>query len=353
MIRVLQVIGSLGYAGVESVVMNYYRYINREKVQFDFVTCSSSPERYDDEIMRLGGVIHRLPSRSGKPFQYMKELKKVIKENGYKIVHIHQNSASMAMDAIVARKCKVPAIIGHSHNTRCNVLWQHYLFKPFVSGLLTHLLACSEDAGQWVFGNNAFTVINNAIDLDIYKFDKDSREQIRQELGLIGTVVGFVGRLHEQKNVLRMIDFFKAVHKEQADSSLVIIGDGPLKEEVERRAKDIPNIFILGKRDNVPKFLSAMDVFLLPSLYEGLPVALVEAQAAGLPCVVSNRYPVIDLIGKVKILSLEETDEVWAKAILDVEAGDRSAATKLVSKNGYDIVLEAEKLLYFYLNIMK
>lgn len=183
MVRVLQVIGSLGYAGVEAVVMNYYRHIDRTKVQFDFVTCSQAPERYDEEILQMGGRIYRLPSRSGKPFVYMIALKRVIKGYGYKIVHIHQNSASMAMDGIVAKSSHVPVVIGHSHNTRCNVMWQHYLFKPLVNHVVTHRFACSEDAGKWIFGNRKdIRMVNNAIDSRKYHFDESTRSRVRQEL---------------------------------------------------------------------------------------------------------------------------------------------------------------------------
>ena len=137
--RVLQIVGSLGYAGLEAVVMNYYRHVNKEHIQFDFITYSLNRERYDDEIEQLGGRIFRLPSRSRRPLEYMKSLYGVIRENNYQIVHVHQNSASMMMDGIVARLCGVPVVIGHSHNTRCNVLWQHYLFRPFVNVLISCL----------------------------------------------------------------------------------------------------------------------------------------------------------------------------------------------------------------------
>lgn len=133
MIRVLQVVGSLGNAGVEAVVMNYYRNIDTEQVQFDFISCHSEKQKYNDEIEQRGGKIYYLPSRSRHPFQYMQALKKVIRDNHYEIVHIHQNSASMAMDAYVAKRCKCKKIIGHSHNTNCGIVWQHYLLKPFVN----------------------------------------------------------------------------------------------------------------------------------------------------------------------------------------------------------------------------
>lgn len=211
MVRVLQVIGSLGYAGVEAVVMNYYRHIDRTKVQFDFVTCSQKPERYDEEILQMGRRIFRLPSRSRKPFSYMIALKRLIKEHGYKIVHIHQNSASMAMDGIVAKSCHVSAVIGHSHNTRCNVMWQHFLFKHFVNHVVTHRFACSEDAGKWIFGNRKdIRMVNNAIDSRKYHFNEVIRGRVRQKLGLKDLfVVGFVGRLHEQKNPFRILDIFR------------------------------------------------------------------------------------------------------------------------------------------------
>lgn len=231
MIRILQVIGSLGYAGVEAVVMNYYRHIDHNKVQFDFVTCSSGPERYDDEIIQLGGRIFRLPSRSRKPFAYMLALRNVLKENNYRIVHIHQNSASMAMDALVARSLGIPTIIGHSHNTRCNVVWQHWLFRPIVNHVVTDRFACSVAAGEWVFGRrNDVRIVNNAIDTDLYLFDESIRNTIIDNYGLQGKfVVGFVGRLQEQKNPYRLLDVFRCLLEKRPGSCLVIVGGGRIR----------------------------------------------------------------------------------------------------------------------------
>lgn len=214
MTRVLQVIGSLGYAGVETVVMNYYRNIDRTKVQFDFITCSQKPERYDDEILGMGGRIFRLPSRSRNPFSYMRALRKVIADNKYRIVHIHQNSASMAMDALVARICKVPVVVGHSHNTKCNVVWQHYLFRPLINPLLTHRFACSKEAGEWVFGDKTdVRIVNNAVDVNRYSFKEEARNALRMDLSLQNTyTIGFLGRLHEQKNLFRLLAIYEKVH---------------------------------------------------------------------------------------------------------------------------------------------
>ena len=353
MVRVLQVIGSLGWAGVEAVVMNYYRHVDRSQFQFDFITSSREPERYDEEIAALGGRIHRLPSRARHPLAYMRALRRVIRENGYRIVHIHQNSASMAMDALSARLCRVPVIIGHSHNTRCNVLWQHYLFKPFVNLFLTHRFACSEGAGRWVFGRRSFRIITNAVDPDLFRFDGEARAALRKELGLRGTVIGFVGRLHPQKNVLRIPGIFRAVKALEEDSSLLLVGDGQEREVLEQALRDLPDVCLAGRREDVPKLLSAMDVFLLPSLYEGLPTVLAEAQASGLPCVLSDRYPAIDLLDRVKVLSLEESDEAWARALLSRDSFPREEAAAAVRAGGYDIRAEAQKLQALYASFLE
>lgn len=234
MIRVLQVIGSLGWAGVEAVVMNYYRHVNHNLIQFDFITCSTKQERYDQEIRNLGGKIHRLPSRSRRPFAYMAMLRRIINENHYQIVHIHQNSASMVMDGIVAKICGIPVIIGHSHNTKCNVMWQHRLFKPFVNIVLTHRFACSDAAGKWVFGNRKnVKIVNNAIDSSLYSFDEEKRAEIRRELNLKDKfVIGFVGRLHEQKNLFRLLEIFYRVTTKKPQSHLFICGGGKFRKSV-------------------------------------------------------------------------------------------------------------------------
>lgn len=355
MIRVLQVIGALGWAGVEAVVMNYYRHVNHDMVQFDFVTCSMEEERYDSEIKKMGGKIHRLPSRSRRPFAYMVKLKRVIDENHYQIVHIHQNSASMAMDGFVAKLCGVPVVIGHSHNTRCNVMWQHRLLKPFVNSVLTHRFACSEAAGKWIFGSRKdIRIVNNAIDTSLYLFGEEKRKKIRQEINVEGKfVIGFVGRLHEQKNLFRLLEMFKCVIARKPQSHLVICGGGNLKEALVAKVNELglcDDITFLGVRSDVNVLMMGMDAFLMPSLYEGLPVAIVEAQASGLPCVISEKVPAPNLTGRIKVMKLADSDEQWAEAIIGTLPYDRTEAQSQIRKGGFDICYEAMKLQKFYLN---
>lgn len=354
--RVLQVIGSLGYAGVEAVVMNYYRNINRDNVQFDFVTCSQEPERYDDEIEKMGGNIYRLPSRSKKPLLYMKSLYNIIKSNKYHIVHIHQNSASMAIDAFVSRLCQVKTIIGHSHNTRCNVYWQHCLLKPFVNKLVTHRFGCSVEACNWVFGRrDDCLIINNAIDADKFEFNKATREEYRTKLQLSNyKIIGFVGRLHKQKNLYRLIDIFIEVLKINSNFILLIVGDGPEYQELNYfiKKKNLEkNVILLGKRNDINKLMMAMDVFVMPSLYEGMPVVIAEAQASGLPIVISNNIPAPNLTDKTKIISLKENNRIWANCILDsIKINNhRKLSKNMVVKRNYDIKSEAKKLEEFYM----
>lgn len=357
MIRILQIIGSLGYAGVENVVMNYYRYIDRTKVQFDFITCSQSPERYDEEILALGGRIFRLPSRSRQPLKYMKALRKLLRTEKYSIVHIQQNSASMAMDAICCRLCGVRYIIGHSHNTSCNIVWQHRLFKPFVNLFLTHRFACSVAAGKWVFGKRRkdIRIIPNAIEAEKFYYSERVRSEYREEFNLKDKyVVGFVGRLAVQKNVFRVLEIFSELKRQKENAVLLLVGDGDQRSDLEKYCEDhnlSNSCFFLGKRNDVSGLMQMMDVFCFPSLYEGLGIVCVEAQASGLPCVVSTAVPAPNITGKVSYISLQEENEVWVKELLKQESIERGSIENIFKDSGYDIKRVAVDLEKFYLSL--
>ena len=354
--RILQVVGSLGYGGVIAVVMNYYRHLNRENIQFDFITCSPNPERYEDEIEQLGGRIFRLPSRAGRPLEYMKTLYGVIRDNNYQILHTHQSSASMVIDGIVARLCGVPVVIGHSHNPRCNVLWQHYLFRPFVNLYFKHRLACSVEAGKWVFGDSEVKILHNAIDANRFRFNQEIRSDIRKELGLTDELlVGFVGRLHPQKNPYRILEIFADVLKKQDNAHLLIVGDGQEREgmlQTCRKQNILPNVHFMGQVTNVHEMMMAMDVFLFPSIFEGLGVVVIEAQATDLPCVVSENVPAPNLTGKLCVCRLEDENEVWVKAILNNVSSKRSDTSSKITNGGYDIVHEAICLENYYKSLI-
>lgn len=353
MMKVLHVVRSMDYDGIANFVMNYYRHIDRTQFDFHFTTCSRTPERFDDEITSLCGTIHRLPSRNRKPVEYMRGLYHLIRQEKFDIVHIHQNSASMAMDAWVARLCGVPVTIGHSHSTSCNTLWQHYLFRPFVNSLVTHRLACSEEAGKWVFGRRAqVQIIRNAIDASKFYYNEIKRNEMREALGLKDKfVVGFVGGFETPKNLFRCIDIFETVVRKHAESVLLLVGEGKQKKDLQHYVSEkglTSKVVFAGRRNDVENFFQAMDVFLLPSLYEGLGIVSIEAQAADLPCVVSTNVPTPNINGKCQYVSLDCPDEEWAEAVLTLQVGSRKNQSERFAESGYDIETEACILSDFY-----
>ena len=355
MIRVLQSIGTLGYTGIAAAVMNYYRHIDRAQVQFDFVTCSPTEERFDKEVLSLGGRIFRVPSRSRHPFAYFRALKKIIRQENYDVVHVHRDSASMAVDASAAKRCGVPVIIGHSHSTGSDVPWQHYLLRPFVNHLVTDRLACSAEAGQWVFGKKkTVQIVRNAIDPEEFYFRPDVRASYRAALGIEEShCIGFVGRLSQGKNVLRLLDIFALVAQKEPKAVLLLIGRGSMHDQIKERAEAYgisDKVLLLGQRNDVGSLMSAMDVFAFPSLFEGLGIVAIEAQTAGLRCVLSTAVPAPNFSGLAEYIELQAENEEWAEKMLPSSAEDREAVRSLFPDSGYDIKKEAQTMLQYYVN---
>ncbi|MEG1524102.1 MAG: glycosyltransferase family 1 protein [Clostridia bacterium] len=299
-IHVAQVTGIMNSGGVEAVVMNYYRAIDRTKVQFDFFvdeTCSF-PQR--KEIEKLGGRYYLVPSYS-HPIAYIRVLKERFRENRYQIVHSHINTMNV-FPLFAAWLAGIPVRICHNHSTgnwgEGKKTLLKYLLRPFANIFATDCFACSELAGRWMFGNRRFDagqvrIVPNAIDAKGYVFNPAARATLRRELGIDEDtfVVGHVGRFTYAKNHNLLIDIFRALQQERPNSTLLLIGEGELEESVRGKVKAFgltDCIRFLGVRNDVSKLYSAMDVFCLPSFYEGLPVVLVEAQVNGLPCVVSD-----------------------------------------------------------------
>ncbi len=357
-IRVAHVIGNWLGGGVESVVMNYYRNIDRNKVQFDFLCSESSTDIPYEEIEKLGGRVFIVPNYT-KVVKYQKKLQKIFKENNYKIVHSHISTMSV-FPLRAAKKAGVPIRIAHSHSTtnkkekKKNLLKQ--VLRPFSKVYATDYMCCSELAGRWLFCNKEYDkgnvyLLNNAIDLDKFKFDEKVRKTKRKELGIGDDtfVIGHIGRFVEQKNHRFLIDIFNEIHKKNSNSLLLLVGQGPLKKEIENKVKELKlndSVRFLGQRNDVNELYQAFDVFLLPSLYEGLPVVGVEAQATGLLCELSN-----DMTKETKVLdttrfiSLNTSAEEWATIILDdYSRFKRHDTTYEITKNNFNIKNETSKL---------
>ena len=368
MIRILQIGMSTNPGGVENFIMNIYRNVDRSKVQFDFLVDHNLKKvAYEDEIISLGGRIFREYYRRKEVFaKGRKSLKYFFKEHPEIVgVHFHANTINPMFKVVeVAKKQKLPIRIIHSHNTnymtKMNLKDKVYevVEKKRLGKISTHLLACSYEAGKWMFDNKKFEVIKNGIKLDEFEPNKLIREKIREELNIKDKIViGHVGRMNYQKNSLFLIEIFKELHKINNNFVLLYIGDGDLKEEIINKIKEYhleENIILTGANDDIKKFYQAMDFFILPSRFEGLPVALLEAQASQLNCYVSNAVSKdSNITGLVEFINLKSTANEWASKIIeDINKNkmiNENILKQKFNESGYNIISSANRLEKIYL----
>lgn len=299
MIRILQCVNDMHRAGLETMLMNYYRNIDREKIQFDFLTHRPERSDYDDEIESLGGKIYyapRLyPQNYPAYFSYMKDFFK--KHPEYQIMHSHIDSMSY-LPLLAGKKAGVPVRIAHSHNTSIDKDFKYPLKQYFrfrITSAANHYLACGEEAGKYLFGNKEFKVIPNAVDASKFYFNESVRQNKRKELGYTKEfVVGHVGRISYQKNHKFLIEVFNELQKLETNAVLMLVGVGEKEPEIREQVKRLKleeKVRFLGNRSDVNELYQAMDVFVLPSLFEGIPVVGIEAQFADLPCIFSDKIP--------------------------------------------------------------
>lgn len=360
--RILHVFGTLNRGGAETLVMNIYRNIDRSKIQFDFVVHHEDEGAYEEEVKKLGGKVYRVPNYRGtNHFAYKKAWDKLLKNHPeYKIIHCHKESiVALVMDE--ANKNGRIAI-AHSHNTQ-NIPG----FKGKVMDVLNknvdakadYRFACSVDAGYWMFGRDKdFTVIDNGIEVENFSYNPEIRAKIREKLGFSDKkVLGHIARFNKQKNHSFLIDIFADLIKEDDDYLLVLAGVGDLKEEIEKKVKDFgieDKVIFLGSIGYVNELLQAIDIFILPSLYEGLAVSTIEAQAAGLKCLLADTIDknskITDL---VEFIPIDQGTRPWIEAILEVGNYERKDTSDEIKKAGFDIRETAEKLSEFYLNLIK
>lgn len=359
-IRVAHIIGKWVGGGVEAVVMNYYRHIDHSKIQFDFICDNDSTNIPYEEIEKYGGKVILIPPYQ-KIFEYQKELIKVLKNGNYKIVHSHINTLSV-FPLRAAKKAGIPIRIAHSHSTTNKKEWKKNIIKSILKPLskiyATDYFACTEHAGRWLFGNKTFDqgkvfVMNNAIELDKFKYDESIRKQKREELEIDydTIVIGHVGRFVEQKNHRFLIDVFNEVHKENKNSVLLLVGQGPLLNEIKEKVKELQlwdSVIFLGQRNDINELYQAMDIFVLPSLYEGLGMVLIEAQVSNLICVASQNIPdVAKITSSTYFLNLDSC--CWKNNIVEkLNEINRYSTTELVRNANYDILVEVEKLQQKY-----
>lgn len=357
-VRVLQVVTYMGRGGLETMLMNYYRHFDRSKVQFDFLVHRDFKADYDEKIRSLGGRIYHMPRLVPWSGSYRHKLKQFFREHPeYQIVHVNQDCLS-SVALRCAKESAVPVRIAHSHNSNQNIDIKYPIklfYRKQIPEYATDLFACSKEAGKWMFGNHSFQVIPNAIEIASYMFNPAIREQARDSLGIKKEfVIGHVGRFRPQKNHKFIIEVFVSLLKQFPEAKLLLVGDGEeiqASRELVKRLQIEKQVIFTGARSDVNRLLQAMDVYLFPSLFEGLPMSLVEAQAAGLPCLISDRVPESAVLVKdlVSVMSLEQTADEWAQRLLNMKTATRTNHSKELQDAGYDIDIEAEKLQNFYL----
>lgn len=357
-IRVLHVVTHMNRGGLETMLMNYYRNIDRNQLQFDFLVHRKERAAYDDEIESLGGRIYRLPPLNPFDLHYRKQLQQFFfLHPEYKIVHSHIDCMS-AIPLKAAKKAGVPVRIAHSHNNNQDKDAKYILkllYKHRIAQNATKLMACSQAAGKWMFGGQEFDVLNNAIDAKSYQFNQKIRDAQRKAMGLSqdSFVVGHVGRFSPQKNHEFVIEIFAELLKKK-NATLLLVGDGDLRGAIQEKVHRLGienQVVFTGIRDDVANLMQVMDVFVFPSYNEGLPLTVVEAQAAGLPCFISDGVPIeCKLTNLVKQISLTAAPREWANKIANVGDTVREDTYLEICDSGFDVQSNVKKLTAFYLN---
>ena len=364
MIRVLHVIGAMGSGGAEAMLMNLYRVMDRSKIQFDFVVHTDKKAFYDEEIEALGGRIFHTEKYNVRNFySYKKFWREFLAEHPeYQIVHGHINSSATLYLSEAKRQGRIAVV--HSHATRNkekSLRTYAFLVSAYpIRHIADYFFGCSQQAGIDRFGERAtqsdrFQVLNNGIFTEKYIFNQEIREKIRAqyEIAMDTIVVGHVGRFTFAKNHEFLIDVFCRLHEIEPNSKLMLIGIGELEERIREKVEQLnlrdAAIFV-GQTNRVYEYLQAMDVFAFPSVFEGLGIALVEAQAAGLPCVVSeNIQQEADIgCGLVHTVELAVGSEKWAEMLLDLRGTQRENTSMWVQRAGFDIQQSSQQLQAFY-----
>lgn len=359
-VRIAHIIGKLNAAGVEAVVNNYYKNIDHNKYQFDYYIDSDSSCKPPQEMIDMGARYFVIPPYQHL-FSHIKTLVRFFKENNYLIVHSGMNTLA-PISLFAAWIAGVPIRINHNHSTAGKGEFKRnclkYCLRPFAKVFANYYCACSKYAGIWLFGKNFFnsgkvTVFNNAVDTSKFAFSTSNRDKLRKELGISNKyVIGHIGRFTKQKNHYFLIDIFEQYYKKNSNAVLLLVGIGELQDEIKdavKKKKLEDAVIFLGKRSDVDELYSAMDLFVLPSLYEGLPVVGVEAQVSGLPCIFSNEITrEVAITENVYFLPIDGSVSDWCSQITNFENLDLKRDKLKLKDCSFDIKVQANNLVEYY-----
>lgn len=360
MFRVLQVVPNMNSGGIENLLMNIYRNIDREQIQFDFLVHYEKECYFDKEIEELGGQIYRLSVREdGNILKYIRDLKSFFHlHNEYKIIHGHMASLAFVYLGI-AKQAGIPFRIVHSHNTSAEKSFKgrvKWFLCRFAKINASHYIACGTEAGIYLFGRSPFIILNNAIDIARFQYDEKRRSELRKKYKADDKfIIGNVARFNLQKNHVFLIDVFEEIYKKNHNAQLWLLGSGELENSIRNKVKEKgleKVVFFWGVRKNTEDFYQMMDCFLFPSLFEGLPLTVVEAQTAGLQCYVSDTVTKeVKVTDNVYFISLQDTPIKWAEKILDNYPYQRKNQSTSIKQAGFDLKNETDKLLNFYVEL--
>lgn len=373
-VKVLVLITAMDRGGAETMTMNYFRQLDREKIQMDFLVIRKYQSDYENEIKQLGSKVYHLSPISLKTIgKFKKEFREFLKQHQeYKIIHSHLEERSY-FPMKIAKKMGVPVRIVHAHSIpddKGPKQWARLYMRSHLKGLYTHGFACAEGPANWLFGKNLreqITIINNAINVPQFMKSQKTRDRVRKQLGISDNtlVIGHIGRFVKQKNHQFLIDIFKNVNNQRQDCRLLLIGGGKpekeqkCKEEIVKKVKEaglLSKVDFLGVKNNIEELLQAMDVFVMPSTSEGFPVSLIEAQAAGLRCIASDAIDYkVNITGEVQYESLENDPVEWANRIISFTHTelDGKKMNQMVKEAGFDVNEQACNLTDFYIKALE
>lgn len=349
--------------GITNVICNLVTNINNENIQIDCVAINEADLSYNNILKKHGGKLYVIPQRLSRPITYLKRLVSLIRKNRYDCVHAHGNSHTLALELFAAKIAGCHFRIAHSHSTSCKYKAINKLLTPLFGLCCTGRIACSAEAGKWMFGQKKFLIINNGINTTKFKFDLNERIRIRNNycISKDTLVIGHVGEFNNVKNQSFLVSVFSEILKKK-NAVLMMVGQGNQEKAVAEKVEDLgikDSVIFVGAVDNVSDYLSVFDVIIMPSFFEGFPLTLVEEQASGLSCFVSDCITKqTNLTGNVYYLSLKTSECDWASAVLEGLYGDdRSSISEksidLIEKRGYSIQTETHKLEKYYLNHFK
>lgn len=355
-VLIVSTVGLL-YDGITNVVLSQLRALNMDELDIHVVSTVVEEPQIAKEIESLGCKIVRIPHRKKNTTRYFLSLIGYIRKNNISVIHAHGNSATLAIEMLAGLIGGCKKRIAHSHNTKCEQVMADKLLRPLFYSLYTDALACGEAAGKWLFRNRKFIVLTNGRDTNYFKFNSEIREIMRDKLGLSSNSLAFghVGAICEQKNHSFLLGIYESLLTKYPASKCFIIGDGPMREQIEKKAKSISDrIVFTGNIPNVNDYLQAMDGMLLPSLFEGLPLVVVEWQMNGLPCVVSDVVTEECAFSSlIWFESLESKPETWAQKIVEKLSDNREKNSKdaiICARNkGFDIYDTAKILKRIYI----